>query len=63
MVHLAAFSPASIVAFAPNNLLEVPAGSLAGTTITGASFALVNKAFEDLNMLNEAFQLVIEILY
>ena len=63
MIHLAAFSPASVIAFSPNNMLEVPAANIAGASITNATFALVNQNNEDLNTLNEQWQLVVEIVW
>jgi len=63
MIHLAAFSPASVVAFSPNNMLEVPAPNIAGASITNATFALVNQKNEDLNTLNEQWQLVVEVVW
>ena len=63
VIHLAAFSPASVVAFSPNNMLEVPAPNLAGASVTDATFALVNQNNEDLDTLNEAWQLVIEVVW
>ena len=62
MIHLAAFSPASVVAFSPSNMLEVPAPNIAGAPITHATFALVNQSNEDLGTLNEQWQLVIEVV-
>ena len=63
MIHLAAFSPASVIAFSPNNMLEVPAPNIAGASITNATFALVNQNNEDLSTLNEQWQLVVEIVW
>ena len=63
VIHLAAFQPASVVAFTPNNMLEVPAPNLAGTSVTNATFALVNQNMEDLDTLNEHWQLVIEVVW
>lgn len=63
VIHLAAFSPASVVAFSPSNMLEVPAPQLAGAPITHATFALVNQNNEDLDTLNEQWQLVIEVVW
>jgi hypothetical protein len=63
VIHLAAFSPASVVAFSPNNMLEVPAPNLAGASVTNATFALVNQNNEDLDTLNEQWQLVIEVVW
>ena len=34
MIHLAAFPPSSVVAFSPNNMLEVPALNIAGASVT-----------------------------
>ena len=63
VIHLAAFSPASVIAFSPNNMLEVPAPNLAGASVTNATFALVNQNNEDLDTLNEQWQLVIEVVW
>lgn len=63
MIHLADFVPASVVSFTPNNMLEVPATSLAGAAITTATFALINQNGEDLDTLQEKWQLVIEIVW
>lgn len=63
MIHLAAFSPASVVAFSPNNMLEVPAPNISGASITNATFALVNQKNEDLETLNEQWQLVVEVVW
>ena len=63
MFHLAAFSPASVVAFSPSNMLEVPAPNIAGAPITHATFALVNQSTEDLDTLNEQWQLVVEVVW
>ena len=63
VIHLAAFSPASVVAFSPSNMLEVPAPNIAGAPITHATFALVNQSNEDLDTLNEQWQLVIEVVW
>ena len=62
LIHLAAFSPASVVAFSPSNMLEVPS-NIAGAPITHATFALVNQNNEDLDTLNEQWQLVIEVVW
>ena len=62
MIHLGGEVPASVVAYQPNNMLEVPA-NLAGGQITSATFALVNQAGEDVDTLNEKWQAVIEIAY
>ena len=53
--------PSSVVAFSPNNMLEVPAPNIAGASVTNATFALVNQNGEDLSTLNEQWQLVVEI--
>jgi hypothetical protein len=56
MIHLAAFAPSSVIAFSPNNMLEVPAPNIAGASITNATFALAlanNQNNEDLSTLNE----------
>ena len=63
MIHLAAFPPASIVAFSPNNMLEVPAPNIAGASVTNATFALANQNNEDLDTLNEEWQLVVEVVW
>ena len=63
VIHLAAFAPASVVAFSPNNMLEVPAPNIAGASVTNAIFALVNQNNEDLDTLNEQWQLVIEVVW
>ena len=63
MIHLAQFAPASVIAYTPQNLLEVPATNLVGASITNATFALVNQNNEDLNTLNEAWQVVLEIVW
>lgn len=63
MIHLAAFQPASVVAFTPSNMLEVPAPNLAGLPVTNATFALVNQNMEDLDTLDENWQLVIEVVW
>ena len=63
VIHLAAFSPASVVVFSPKNMLEVPAPNLAGASITNVTFALVNQNNEDLDTFNEQWQLVIEVVW
>jgi hypothetical protein len=63
VIHLAAFPPASVIAYSPNNMLEVPAPNLAGASVTNATFALVNQNNEDLDTLNEEWQLVIEVVW
>ena len=63
VIHLAAFTPSSVIAFSPNNMLEVPAPNLAGASVTNATFALVNQNNEDLDTLNEQWQLVIEVVW
>ena len=63
MVHLAAYQPASVVAYTPQNMLEIPANNLSGMSVTNATFALVNQNSEDLNTLNENWQLVFEIVW
>ena len=63
MIHLAAFSPSSVIAFSLNNMLEVPAPNIAGASITNATFVLVNQNNEDLSTLDEQWQLVVEIVW
>ena len=63
MIHLAAFAPASVVAFSPSNMLEVPAPGIAGAPITHATFAIANQSNEDLGTLNEQWQLFIEVVW
>ena len=63
VIHLAAFQPASVVAFTPNKLLEVPAENIAGASVTNATFALVNQNMEDLDTLNAHWQLVLEVVW
>ena len=63
VIHLAAFSPASVVAFSPSNMLEVPAPNIAGASVTNATFALMNQNNEDLGTLNEQRQLVVEAVW
>jgi hypothetical protein len=63
VIHLAAFSPASVIAYSPSNMLEVPAPNLAGASVTNATFALVNQNNEDLDTLNEEWTLVVEVVW
>jgi hypothetical protein len=63
VIHLAAFSPASVIAYSPNNMLEVPAPNLAGASVTNATFALVNQNNEDLDTLKEEWTLVVEVVW
>lgn len=63
VIHLAAFSPASVIAYSPSNMLEVPAPNLAGASVTNATFALVNQNNEDLDTLKEEWTLVVEVVW
>ena len=63
VIHLADYQPASVVAYTPQQLLSVPAPSLAGATISSATFAIVNQNGEDLETLGEAWKLVLEVAW
>ena len=63
VIHLADYQPASVVAYTPQQLLSVPAPSLAGATISSATFAIVNQNGEDLETMGEAWQLVLAVAW